>query len=262
MSALAPTWAASSAESRLQIEGLSLWYGETRALRDINLCIPARRVTALIGPSGCGKSTLLRTLNRMNDRVSGVRYAGRVLLDGRDILAPDIDVTALRQQVGMVFQRPNPFPLSIDENVVFGLKLHGASAAQCSEACERNLRAVGLWDALATRRHEKALSLSAEQQQRLCLARALAVNPEVLLLDEPCSTLDPYATAHIESLIVELSRQYTIVIVTHNLQQARRIAHQSAYLLLGELIESQPTELLFAAPRDSRTADYVRGKYG
>lgn len=262
MNERAHTLLATSASCLLHVDKLSLWYGSTRALRDVSLRIPVRKVTALIGPSGCGKSTLLRTLNRMNDEVPGVRYAGRVLLDGIDILRPDADVTALRMRVGMLFQRPNPFPLSIEENVVFGLRLRGASAAERRHALERTLHAVGLWDSLATRLHESALSLSAEQQQRVCLARALAMNPDVLLLDEPCSALDPHATAHIESLIIELSAQYTIVIVTHNLQQARRIADCSAYLLLGELIEVQPTQSLFTAPQDPRTADYVQGRYG
>lgn len=262
MNERAHTSPVSSADCPLHIDGLSLWYGNTRALQDVSLRIPPRQVTALIGPSGCGKSTLLRTLNRMNDEVAGVRYAGHVWLDGVDILRPDTDVTQLRKRVGMLFQRPNPFPLSIEENVVFGLRLRGAHAQERQQTLERTLRAVGLWDSLTSHLRDSALSLSAEQQQRLCLARALAMNPEVLLLDEPCSALDPQATAHIESLIVELSAQYTIVIVTHNLQQARRIADVSAYLLLGVLVEFQPTEQLFTAPDDPRTADYVQGRYG
>lgn len=262
MNGPAPTYRGNLAEPKLRITDLSLWYGSNQVLRSISLDIPAQQVTALIGPSGCGKSTLLRTLNRMNDQVQGVRYEGQVLLDGQDVLDRRRDVIALRQRVGMLFQRPNPFPLSVAENVAFGLRLCGASPARIARATRECLGAVGLWDVLAGRLSDSSLELSLEQQQRLCLARALATEPEVLLLDEPCSTLDPHATQGIEALIRALAARYTIIIVTHNMQQACRVADQTAYLLLGELVESGATSTIFSAPRDPRTAGYVTGKYG
>jgi phosphate transport system ATP-binding protein len=225
--------------------------------------VEARRITALIGPSGCGKSTLLRTFNRMNDRIPGVRLTGSVTLDGREIYAPGVDVYALRKRVGMVFQRPNPFPLSVRENVAFGLRVAGLrNARQTRDIVERSLRAAWLWDHVKDRLDSPALDLALDQQQRLCIARLLAVTPEVILMDEPCSALDPIATARIEELMLELRRQYTIVIVTHNMQQAARVSDYSGYMLLGEMIEFGPTRALFTTPRDPRTEDYISGRYG
>jgi phosphate transport system ATP-binding protein len=221
------------------------------------------RITALIGPSGCGKSTLLRVLNRMNDLIPGVLVQGRIELDGRDIYAPDIDICALRTRVGMVFQRPNPFPLSVRDNVLFGLRVAGIrNRARLDETLERSLRATWLWDNLKDRQQQSALELPLDQQQRLCIARLLAVSPEVILMDEPCSALDPIATAKIEELMLELKRAYTIVIVTHNMQQAARISDFTGYMLLGERIEFGATAGVFTAPADPRTQDYISGKYG
>ena len=249
-------------DCKIQTEGLSLWYGKFQALFDVNIAIAPKAITAIIGPSGCGKSTLLRCMDRMNELIPKCRTTGRILLDGQDIHR-DIDQTALRKRVGMVFQRPNPFPLSVFDNVVYGLRVHGLGGrAQLRKVAEESLRATLLWDALKDKLHSPALELSAEEQQRLCISRLLAIEPEVLLMDEPCSALDPIATGHIEELMQELARDYTIVIVTHNMQQAARISTQTGFMLLGELIEFGATETIFANPSDKRTEDYVTGRYG
>jgi phosphate transport system ATP-binding protein len=247
----------------MEVEGLSLHYGAAPALKDIHLHIPRRRVTAFIGPSGCGKSTLLRCLNRMNDEVEGVRVQGRVRLDGEDIYAPGLDVPDLRRRVGMVFQRPNPFPLSVFENVAYGLRIQGVRGRRVIEdAVVWALERAALWDEVRDRLGETALSLSGGQQQRLVIARALAVQPEVILLDEPASALDPISTSKLEQLIDELATELTIVIVTHNMQQAARISHYTAFLYLGEMVEHADTDRLFTNPEDPRTEDYVTGRYG
>ncbi len=247
----------------VRIEDLSLHYGAKPALKGISMSIQKNRVTAFIGPSGCGKTTLLRCLNRMNDLVDGVRIAGRILLDGRDIHDPSQDVTDLRKRVGMVFQKSNPFPKSIYDNVAYGLKiLGGRSRTDLDAAVERSLRAAALWDEVVDRLHESALSLSGGQQQRLCIARAIAVEPEVLLMDEPCSALDPIATAKIEELMEELKSRYTIVVVTHNMQQAARASDHTGFLLLGELVEFGDTAAIFTTPGDRRTEDYITGRFG
>ena len=233
------------------------------ALKTVPMEVKGRHITALIGPSGCGKSTLLRTLNRMNDLIPGVRVSGSILLEGRDIYEPGTDVCLLRKRVGMVFQRPNPFPLSIYDNVVFGLRVAGErSRYRMDEVVERSLRAAALWDQLKDKLDHPALELPLDQQQRLCVARLLAVEPEVILMDEPCSALDPIATARIEELMLDLKKQYTIVIVTHNMQQAARISDYSGYMLLGEMIEFGRTAGIFTSPKDRRTQDYVSGRYG
>ncbi len=243
---------------------LDLWYGDFHALKDVNASIRDKTITAIIGPSGCGKSTLLRVFNRMNDLIEGVRTEGEVLFDGKNILDASADLVELRTKVGMVFQRPNPFPLSIYENVVFGLRIAGAriSRGELDEIVERSLRSVLLWDELKDRLKKPALRLSLEQKQRLCIARLAAVKPEVILFDEPCSTLDPQATARIEDLMRELKHDYTIVIVTHNMQQAARVSDETGFMLLGELVEFGDTHELFTAPRDKRTEDYITGRYG
>jgi phosphate transport system ATP-binding protein len=247
----------------VSVHRFNLHYGAFHALKDVTVDIPARQITALIGPSGCGKSTLLRSLNRMNDLVPGVRIDGHMHIGGADIYAPAARVEALRRRVGMVFQRPNPFPLSIAENLTYGPRLHGPlSRADAGAMVEESLQAVGLWDALSSRLDDSALTLAPEQQQRLCIARALATRPEVLLMDEPCSALDPIATRHIEELMLRLAEHYTIVIVTHNMQQAQRVARHSGFMWLGELVEFGNTASLFTAPREMRTADYVGGRYG
>jgi phosphate transport system ATP-binding protein len=241
--------------------GLNLFYGDFHAVRDVSMAIGARRITAIIGPSGCGKSTLLRVFNRMNDLIAGVRVSGEVEVGGQSIFTRD--VRALRKSVGMVFQRPNPFPLTVFENVAFGLRVHGtASGSQIDATLETSLAAVGLWDALKDRLDRNALALSGEQQQRLCIARVLAVKPDVLLMDEPCSALDPIATARIEDLMQDLKRSYTIVIVTHNMQQAARVSEDCGFMLLGDLVELGPTRQIFTTPKDARTEDYVSGRYG
>ncbi|GMV96470.1 MAG: phosphate ABC transporter ATP-binding protein [Phycisphaerae bacterium] len=250
-------------EYKLQAESLNLFYGDFHALKDVNLSIRPRAITAIIGPSGCGKSTLLRCFNRMNDLIKSARVTGRVLLDGADIFDPATSLTQLRRRVGMVFQRPNPFPLSVFDNVVYGLRVHGLSGREPLESTvEASLRATALWDDLKDRLHAPALSLSPEQQQRLCISRLVAVEPEVLLMDEPCSALDPIATAHIEELMRKLAERYTIVIVTHNMQQAARVSSETAFMLLGDLVEFGPTTQVFQTPRDRRTEDYVSGRYG
>ena len=249
--------------SKLQTQGLDLHYGKFRALLDVNLSIQPRMITAIIGPSGCGKSTLLRCFNRMNDLVKGVRVDGRVLLDGVDVLGPATSLSLLRRRVGMVFQRPNPFPLSVFDNVSYGLRVHGETRrSQLLPVVESSLQATGLWDELKDRLDTPALDLSPEQQQRLCISRVVAVQPEVLLMDEPCSALDPIATGRIEDLMRALAEQYTIVIVTHNMQQAARVAAETAFMLLGELVEFGPTLRVFENPKDQRTEDYVSGRYG
>jgi phosphate transport system ATP-binding protein len=247
----------------ITLRHLNLYYGDFHALKDVNGAFQRRTITALIGPSGCGKSTLLRTLNRMNDLIDGVRIAGEVSIDGQDIFGPDVDLTQLRKKVGMVFQRPNPFPLSIYDNVLYGPRLHGRPRkAELDEILERSLEAVQMWEEVQDRLKASALSLTEEQQQRLCIARLLAVEPEILLMDEPCSALDPIATLRIEELMQELKKDYTIIIVTHNMQQAARASDDSGFMLLGELIEFGPTAELFTRPKDIRTEDYITGKYG
>ncbi len=247
----------------VQAVGLNLYYGDFHALKDININIKPRQVTALIGPSGCGKSTLLRTINRMNDLIEGVRIEGRVLVGGEDIYAPDTDVVALRKRVGMVFQRPNPFPLSIKENITFGPIIHNTLKQEgLDNLLQRTLQAVGLWDELKDRLHQSALSLSLEQRQRLCIARLLAVTPDIILMDEPCSALDPAATQRIEELLFDLKEQYTIIIVTHNMQQAARVSQECGFMLMGELVEFSETGKMFTNPSDQRTEDYISGRYG
>jgi len=240
---------------------LNLFYGDVHAIKGVNISVAPRKIVAIIGPSGCGKSTLLRVFNRMNDLIPGVRVTGEVELHGRSIFQQDI--RALRKAVGMVFQRPNPFPLSIFENIAFGLRVHAiGDAPQIDATVESSLDAVGLWETLKDRLHENALALSGEQQQRLCIARVLAVRPDVLLMDEPCSALDPIATARVEELMQDLKRNYTIVIVTHNMQQAARVSEDCGFMLLGELVEFSPTRAIFTSPKDKRTEDYVSGRYG
>ena len=247
----------------IEVRDLDFFYGKFQALKKVSLDIEKNRITALIGPSGCGKTTFLRTLDRMADLVDGARVEGRVLVDGEDIYAPGTDLLALRQKVGMVFQRPNPFPLSVYDNVVYGLRVHGLRDARALESrLVRSLEAVHLWDELKDRLDENALRLSGEQQQRLCIARLVAVEPEVLLMDEPCSALDLAATANIEDLMAELKKRYTIVIVTHNMQQAARVSDVTGYFLLGELVEIGETHRIFTAPGDPRTEDYITGRFG
>lgn len=252
-----------AAHAKMVVEQLDLFYGDFQALKQINMSIEPCRVTAMIGPSGCGKSSLLRCLNRMNELIDLARVTGRILLDGEDIMQPTLPLVTLRKRVGMVFQRPNPFPLSVFENIAFGLRIHElATQQEIPVIIERSLQAVGLWDALKDRLRTLALRLSLEQQQRLCIARLLAVQPEVLLMDEPCSALDPIATGKIEELIHELKERYTIVIVTHNMQQAARVSDVTGFLLLGDLIEFGATEKVFTTPRDPRTEAYITGRFG
>ncbi|MDY4487222.1 MAG: phosphate ABC transporter ATP-binding protein PstB [Candidatus Limivicinus sp.] len=247
----------------LTSENLCLWYGETQALKGISMEIPENSITALIGPSGCGKSTFLKTLNRMNDLVQGVKITGTVKYQGQDIFAPSVDVNSLRRDIGMVFQKPNPFPMSVYDNVAYGPRTHGVrSKARLDEIVEQSLRGAAIWDELKDRLKKSALGLSGGQQQRLCIARALAVGPKVLLMDEPTSALDPISTARIEELAEELKKQYTIVIVTHNMQQAVRISDKTAFFLLGELIEYDDTEKLFSMPQNKKTEDYITGRFG
>jgi phosphate transport system ATP-binding protein len=247
----------------IQIEDYSFFYGAAQVLFDVNLEIAEKRVTALIGPSGCGKSTLLRNLNRMNDLIDGVRHEGDIRIGGRSVYDPGLEVISLRKRIGMVFQKSNPFPKSIYENVVYSLRVAGRkSRAELDEVMERSLRAAALWDEVKDRLHESAFSLSGGQMQRLCIARAVANRPEILLMDEPCSALDPVATAKIEDLIRELRRDYTIVIVTHNMQQAARISDRTAFFYLGRLIEYNDTDKIFTNPDQTQTEDYVTGKFG
>jgi phosphate transport system ATP-binding protein len=247
----------------VKVDHLNLSYGAKQALFDVSLDIPERKVTAFIGPSGCGKSTLLRCFNRMNDLVEGVHIDGRVLLEGQDIFAPNVDVIELRKRVGMVFQKSNPFPKSIYENVAYGLRIAGvAQKSRLDEVVEQSLRRAALWEEVKDRQHESALGLSGGQQQRLCIARAIAVEPEVILMDEPCSALDPIATAKIEELIVTLREQFTIVIVTHNMQQAARVSDRTAFFYLGKLIEYAETGDIFTRPSNPQTEAYVSGRFG
>ena len=247
----------------LETKHLNLWYGTHQALKDVNLEMPEHQVTALIGPSGCGKSTFLKTLDRMNDLVPDVKITGEVLYRGQDIYDPQVDVTWLRRQVGMVFQKPNPFPMSIYDNIAYGPRIHWVrSKAKLDEIVETSLRQAAIWEETKDKLKKSALGLSGGQQQRLCIARALAVEPEVLLMDEPTSALDPISTAKIEDLALELKKRYTIAIVTHNMQQAVRISDRTAFFLLGDLIEYAPTEQLFSTPVDKRTEDYITGRFG
>ena len=248
---------------KLETRSLDLWYGKFHALKAVNLAVAPRAITAIIGPSGCGKSTLLRVFNRMNDIIPGCRTAGEVLLDGERVTGNGTELTVLRKRVGMVFQRPNPFPLSVFENVAYGPKIHAlVKNGDLAGRVERALKQTDLWEGLKDKLGTSALSLSPEQQQRLCISRLLAVEPEVLLMDEPCSALDPVATARIEELMLALKAAYTIVIVTHNMQQAARISDDTAYMLLGELVEFGDTQTVFTRPADRRTEEYISGRYG
>jgi phosphate transport system ATP-binding protein len=250
-------------KTSIETRGLNLFYGDFQALTDINLSVPANEVTALIGPSGCGKSTLLRVFNRMNDLIDGVRVSGQVLIGGKDIYAPGADLLRLREKVGMVFQRPNPFPLSVRENIVFGLAVHRLAQRQEYDLIvEESLRSVLLWDDLKDQLHHSALKLSLEQQQRLCIARVLPLKPQVLLMDEPCSALDPIATLHIEDLMRKLKQDYTIVIVTHNMQQAARASDRTGFMYLGKLVEFDATAKIFTQPGQSLTENYISGRFG
>ena len=245
------------------VNDLNLWYGAAQALHHVSLSVPEKSITALIGPSGCGKSTFLKTLDRMNDLIPGARVEGQVLYRGEDIYAPSVDVNQLRREVGMVFQKPNPFPMSIYDNVAYGPRTHGVrNRAQLDELVEKSLRGAAIWDEVKDRLKKNALGLSGGQQQRLCIARALAVEPSVLLMDEPTSALDPISTSKIEELATELKKRYTIVIVTHNMQQALRISDNTAFFLLGELVEYGDTETMFSTPREKRTEDYITGRFG
>jgi phosphate transport system ATP-binding protein len=249
-------------QAKLEARDLNLWYGEFQALIGVSLSIQSRAITAIIGPSGCGKSTLVRVFNRMNGGIRGVRISGDVLLDGQSIHDDRIDLRQLRKRVGMVFQRPNPFPLSVFENVAYGPRIHGLSRGDLDERVRKALGQTGLWEALKDRLHTSALSLPPEQQQRICISRLLAVEPEVLLMDEPTSALDPIATAGIEELLIGLKNQYTIVIVTHNMQQAARISDYAAFMLLGELVEVGETQTIFTLQSDVRTEQYISGRFG
>ena len=244
-------------------KGLELWYGSAKALKNVDIDIPEKKVTALIGPSGCGKSTFLKTLDRMNDLVPGVTIKGSVRYRGQEIYSPEVDVTWLRKQIGMVFQKPNPFPMSIYDNIAYGPRTHGIrNKAKLDEIVERSLRGAAIWDEVKDRLKKSALGLSGGQQQRICIARALAVEPDVLLMDEATSALDPISTSKIDELIEDLKKSYTIVIVTHNMQQAARVSDNTAFFLLGELIEYGDTEQMFSVPRDRRTEDYITGRFG
>lgn len=246
----------------IQAKNMNLWYGENHALKNINIALPERQITALIGPSGCGKSTFLKSLNRMNDLVEGCRIEGEITFDGVDIYK-NYDVNILRKRVGMVFQKPNPFPMSIYDNIAYGPRIHGIkSKVKIDEIVEDSLRKAAIWDECKDRLKKSALGMSGGQQQRLCIARALAVEPEILLMDEPTSALDPISTSKIEDLAVELREKYTIIMVTHNMQQAARIADKTAFFLLGEIVEFDDTDKMFSAPSDKRTEDYITGRFG
>lgn len=250
-------------ESKISVSNLNLYYGSNHALKNVSMEIPKQEVTAFIGPSGCGKSTFLKTLNRMNDLVDCVRIEGKVLLDGEDIYGSDVDTTLLRKKVGMVFQQPNPFPMSIYDNIAYGPRIHGIkNKAKLDEIVESSLRGAAIFDEVKDRLKKSALGLSGGQQQRLCIARALAVKPDVLLMDEPTSALDPISTLKVEELMAELKKDYTVVIVTHNMQQATRIADNTAFFLVGEMVEMNKTETLFSRPMDKRTEDYITGRFG
>lgn len=249
--------------NKITVEHVDLHYGKFHALKDISLNIPSQEITAFIGPSGCGKSTLLKSLNRMNDLVEGCVITGSMKLDGQDIYDKSVDVSELRRRVGMVFQKPNPFPMSIYDNVAYGPRTHGIrNRAKLDEIVERSLKQAAIWDEVKDRLNKNALGMSGGQQQRLCIARALATTPEVLLMDEPTSALDPISTAKIEDLVLELKKDYTIVIVTHNMQQATRISDKTAFFLMGEVVEMNDTETLFSVPKDKRTEDYITGRFG
>lgn len=248
---------------KISTQHLDLYYGQNHALKDINLDIYEKKITAFIGPSGCGKSTYLKTLNRMNDLIDSVRIEGTILLDDEDIYSPQVDTTLLRKKIGMVFQQPNPFPMSIYDNIAYGPRIHGIKGkAELDDIVERSLRGAALWDEVHDRLKKSALGLSGGQQQRLCIARALAVEPEVILMDEPTSALDPISTLKIEDLMDELKQKYTVAIVTHNMQQATRIADYTAFFLVGEVVEYAPTDELFSRPQDKRTEDYITGRFG
>ena len=250
-------------KTKISSQNLNLYYGDNHALKNINLDLYEKKITAFIGPSGCGKSTFLKTLNRMNDLVLNVKIDGTVLLDGEDIYDPQVDTTLLRKKIGMVFQQPNPFPMSIYDNVAYGPRIHGIkNKAQLDDIVERSLKQAAIWDEVKDRLKKSALGMSGGQQQRLCIARALAVQPEVLLMDEPTSALDPISTSKIEELALELKKDYTIVIVTHNMQQATRISDKTAFFLLGEVVEFNDTDTLFSMPADKRTEDYITGRFG
>ena len=249
--------------SKISVSNLNLYYGQNHALKSVNMEIPENEITAFIGPSGCGKSTFLKTLNRMNDLVEGVRIEGKVVLDGEDIYSPTVDTTLLRKKVGMVFQQPNPFPMSIYDNIAYGPRIHGIkNKAKLDEIVETSLKGAAIWDEIKDRLKKSALGLSGGQQQRLCIARALAVKPEVLLMDEPTSALDPISTLKVEELMAELKKNYTVAIVTHNMQQATRISDNTASFLVGEMVEMNKTEELFSRPMDKRTEDYITGRFG
>lgn len=253
----------SKKEPKLEARDLNAYYGDFHALKNINIAMEEKNVTAFIGPSGCGKSTFLRTFNRMNDYIDGFRVEGQILLDGKDIYQKDVQVDELRKQVGMVFQKPNPFPKTIFENVIYGLRIQGIrNKAVLAEAAERSLHQAALWDEVKDNLNKSALALSGGQQQRLCIARALAISPTVLLMDEPASALDPISTAKIEELIYELKNDYTIVIVTHNMQQAGRVSDYTAFFYMGELVEYAKTKTMFTSPKDSRTQNYITGRFG
>jgi len=250
-------------KAKIETRNLNFYYGAKQALKNINIICAENRVTAIIGPSGCGKSTFVRVLNRMNDVISGIRVEGEIFLDGEDILSPKVDVVELRRRVGMVFQKPNPFPKSIYDNVAYGLRINGLKdRIRVEQVVEKSLRQAALWDEVKDRLRENAFTLSGGQQQRLCIARALAVEPEVMLFDEPCSAIDPIATAKIEELIQHLKQTYTIVIVTHNMQQAARVSDYTAFMMLGELIEFEKTEKIFTNPSQKLTEDYITGRFG
>lgn len=250
-------------KTRIKVENLDLYYGDNHALKDISMDIMENSITAFIGPSGCGKSTFLRTLNRMNDLVDNVKITGTVLLDGEDIYSKEMDTTLLRKRIGMVFQQPNPFPMSIYDNVAYGPRVHGIrNKAQLDRIVEESLKGAAIWDEVKDRLKKSALGLSGGQQQRLCIARALAVEPEVLLMDEPTSALDPISTQRIEDLMEELKRKYTVAVVTHNMQQALRVSDYTAFFLVGEMIEMADTKKLFSYPMDKRTEDYITGRFG
>ena len=247
----------------ISVQGLNLWYSANQALYDVSMELPEHEITAFIGPSGCGKSTFLKTLNRMNDLIEGVRIEGKILYENQDIYAPQVDTTWLRKEIGMVFQKPNPFPMSIYDNIAYGPKLQGIrSKVKLDEIVENSLKGAAIWDEVKDRLNKSALGLSGGQQQRLCIARALAVEPKVLLMDEPTSALDPISTSKIEELAAELKKDYTVVVVTHNMQQAGRIADKTAFFLLGELVEYGETAVMFSTPSDKRTEDYITGRFG
>lgn len=248
---------------KVKVENLNLYYGENHALKDVNMDIQENAVTAFIGPSGCGKSTFLKTLNRMNDFVDGVRIDGKVLLDGEDIYDPSVDTTILRKKVGMVFQQPNPFPMSIYDNIAYGPRVHGIrDKKRLDQIVEESLRGAAIFDEVKDRLKKSAMGLSGGQQQRICIARALAVQPEVLLMDEPTSALDPISTAKIEELMEDLKKKYTVIVVTHNMQQATRVSDQTAFFLVGEMVEFGDTKQIFSYPQDKRTEDYITGRFG